>query len=330
MQERRHRERPADPAGHRGGGDDLAAAADGDGLLVVASTDVYADIAQAIGGDLVTTQAIISGTAADPHSYEATARDQLAVDDADLIILNGGGYDSFMDTLIEASGTGAPVISAVEVSGLLGDHDESDHDESDHDESDHEEDADPGSDHEDGDDHDHIEGFNEHVWYSFHAMEHLAEEIEQHLAELDPANAAAFEANAQAFIDGIGALEDRAAEIAATTAGTNALVTEPVPLYLLEELGFVNVTPDAFMEAVEEGSEISVGLLDEVIGLATGGTVGLLAYNEQTTGPETERVLEAADGAGVPVVSFSETLPAGQDYLSWMSANLEAVAAAVA
>ena len=94
-----------------GGGGEATGGA-GDGLLVVASTDVYADIAQAIGGDLVTTQAIISGTAADPHSYEATARDQLAVDDADLIILNGGGYDSFMDTLIEASGTGAPAPRA--------------------------------------------------------------------------------------------------------------------------------------------------------------------------------------------------------------------------
>ena len=35
---------------------------------------------------------------------------------ADLIIENGGGYDAFVDALIEASGSTAPVITAVEFS----------------------------------------------------------------------------------------------------------------------------------------------------------------------------------------------------------------------
>ncbi len=56
----------------------------------------------------------------------------------------------------------------------------------------------------------------------------------------------------------------------------------------------------------------------------------LLAYNEQTAGPETEQVLQAAEAAGVPVISFAETLPEGADYISWMSANLEAISAALA
>ncbi len=60
------------------------------------------------------------------------------------------------------------------------------------------------------------------------------------------------------------------------------------------------------------------------------GQVKLLAYNEQTSGPETERVLAAAKQAGIPVVPVTETLPKGKDYIGWMNANLDAVESALA
>ena len=303
-------------------------ATEDDGLLhIVASTNVYADIAATIGGDLVTTQAIIADSAADPHSYEATTRDQLAVADADLLILNGGGYDPFMETLIEASGATAPVITAVDVSGLLdADQAADDHSAETAAPDDHSAETAAPDAHEG---HDHVEGFNEHVWYDFAAMEQLAEEIAHELGALDPAGADTFDSNAATFVTALEGLQARQDSFAAAHAGLSALVTEPVPLYLLEGMGFVNVTPDAFTEAVEEGSEISVSVLDEVLQLIGGGTVAILGYNDQTTSPETERVLAAAETAAVPVVGFAETLPSGEDYVSWMTANIDAVEATV-
>ena len=102
-------------AGATLGSSGSSAAADGK-VQVVASTNVYGDIAAAIGGDRVDVTSIISSTAQDPHSYEASAEDQLTISRAGLIIENGGGYDSFMDSLIDATGTEAPVITAVEFS----------------------------------------------------------------------------------------------------------------------------------------------------------------------------------------------------------------------
>ena len=58
--------------------------------------------------------------------------------------------------------------------------------------------------------------------------------------------------------------------------------------------------------------------------------VRLLAYNGQTEGPQTESVKKAAEAAGVPVVDFTETVPEGKDYLQWMTANVEAMSAALA
>ncbi len=286
-------------------------------LQVVASTNVYGDIASAIGGDLVNVTSIITGANQDPHSYEASARDQLAIAEADLVILNGGGYDTFMETLVDASGTTAPVITAVDVSGLLEDGADDDHAEED------------SAEEEDHDGHDHIEGFNEHVWYDFHAMEDVAEGIADQLSALDSANAAAFEANADAFTAEIEALEARADELHTTLEGQGAAMTEPVPGYLLAAVGLDNLTPEAFTEAIEEGADVPPLALQETLDLFTGPSVVVLAYNSQTASPETERVREAAEAAGVPVLDFTETLPDGQTYVSWMTANLDSIAAAL-
>ena len=77
---------------------------------VVASTNVYADIARSIGGDRVDVTAILDDARKDPHEYEATARDRLAVSRADLVIENGGGYDSFLEPLLEERSASAIVF----------------------------------------------------------------------------------------------------------------------------------------------------------------------------------------------------------------------------
>ncbi|MDH6182401.1 zinc/manganese transport system substrate-binding protein [Microbacteriaceae bacterium SG_E_30_P1] len=285
------------------------AAPESDGPAVVASTNVYGNIASAVGGDLIEVSNIISRDDQDPHSFEASARDQLLVSEADLVILNGGGYDPFMEQLISGSDTTAPVLNAVELSGLLGDdHADDDHTEDDHAEEEHAED----------DGHDHIEGFNEHVWYSFPAMVNLTTEIAHELGEIDPDNAATYTSNADTFIGKLNELQAEADVLAESLAGKGAAMTEPVPGYLLDAVGLVNLTPPDFTEAIEEGADVPPLALQETLDLISSGSVVMLGYNEQTESPETERVEEAADAADIPVISFTETLPSGLDYITWM------------
>ncbi|MET0479738.1 MAG: zinc ABC transporter substrate-binding protein, partial [Mycetocola sp.] len=121
-----------------------------------------------------------------------------------------------------------------------------------------------------------------------------------------------------------------ASAIKADADGTGVVITEPVPLYLLEASGLVNLTPDAFSEAIEEGTDVSPSSLNDLLDLIGSGDVALLAYNEQTSSPETERVRDAAEKESVPVVSFAETLPDGKDYVSWMTDNIAAISDALA
>ncbi|WP_127473569.1 metal ABC transporter solute-binding protein, Zn/Mn family [Microbacterium sulfonylureivorans] len=302
----------------------------GDVISVVASTNVYGQIAEAIGGDLVEVTSIVSNESQDPHSFEASARDQLTVADADLIIENGGGYDAFIDALIDSSGSQAPVVTAVEHS-----HDWPEND-GHAEESDDEDDtageaaeaddaADSESDDHDHADHEHVEGFNEHVWYDPHTVAHLAEEIAEELAELSPENAAAFTANADAFVAEVEQLEASLAEIDANHAGAQVFLTEPVPAYLVAAAGLVNVTPDAFSEAVEEGQDVAPATLLESIALFEDDQVSVVITNAQTAGAETAQIVGEADGRGIPSIAFSETVPEGQTYISWMQANIEAL-----
>jgi zinc/manganese transport system substrate-binding protein len=293
--------------------------ATGDGTLgIVTSTNVYGNIMETVGGDAVTVTAIIDRPSQDPHSYEATARDKLAVSDADMVVLNGGGYDTFMEQLVDEAGIdSADVLNAVEISGLENDADADAHDDESHDD----ESGDHAGTH---DGHSHG-SFNEHVWYSPEAMGLLAEAAAERLATLDADNAEQFRANAASFNSGIEGLTADLAEDKAAAGGRDVAVTEPVPEYLFEAAGLHNVTPAAFTSAVEEGSDVPPAALKEMQELLSSRSVAFLAYNTQTASSQTETVRATAEDAGIPVLDFSETLPEGQDYLTWMGANVAAV-----
>ena len=296
--------------------DDDGGGSDGK-IHVVASTDVYGSILDTVGGDNVDVTALIDRPSQDPHSYEATARDRLAVSKADVVVLNGGGYDTFLEKL--AADEGIPsedILNAVEISGLEEDAD-GHADEQDH----------GGEEEEDGHSHDgHSHGsFNEHVWYSPEAMALLAEAAAERLSELDPGNANTFRGNAAGFAAGIEEINASLAELRQVSGGRDVALTEPVPDYLVEAAGLHNATPSDFTEAVEEGADVPPQVLRQMRDLVTGGSIAFLGYNEQTSTSQTEAVREAAEAVGVPVLDFSETLPEGQDYLQWMAANTDAM-----
>ncbi|MGW4490824.1 metal ABC transporter solute-binding protein, Zn/Mn family [Streptomyces sp. NPDC004376] len=265
-------------------------------VTVVASTNVYGDIARQIGGDKVDITSIISDPDQDPHSYEASTQNQLALSKAKLVIENGGGYDDFIDRMLKSSKSSAEVINAVDVSGKT---------------------APKG------------EELNEHVWYDFPTTAKIADRIAASLGKADPSDAATFTKNAEAFKEKLQPLEAKEAQIKKAHEGDGIAITEPVPLYLTGASGLVNKTTEDFSEAIEEGDDVSPKVLRDTLALFSGKKVQALVYNEQTSGAETEKVKAAADKAGIPVVPVTETLPKGKDYVGWMTSNVDALAHAL-
>lgn len=271
------------------------------GITIVASTNVWGDVAKSIGGDRVQVVSIIENFAQDPHSYEASARDQLAVNDADVIVANGGGYDPFMDALAKSAGNEDIVYAYV--SEELAKED-------------------------DGHNHDHSDG-NEHVWYDFHVVEDFASRLAGKLAALDPEYSTVYSDNLVVFQSEIEILEDRMAEVSGKYSGASFVASEPVANYLLIELGLKDLTPKSFSQAIEEELDVSPKDLLEIQNLLKAKAIDVFVVNPQTGSVQIDGLVELANQNGIAIVELSELLPAGARYFDWMDLNIANLEAAL-
>ena len=299
-------------------------AAEDSRVQVLSSTTVYANLAGEIGGDLVDSVSVIDSPSQDPHSYEATARDKLAVSKAQLVIGNGGGYDQFLDSL--AQDLHLPeqsVLRAVDHSPVPAASPEPEHEAHDHEEEHaHAHESEHG--HDDHSGHEHA-NYNEHVWYDLDSMRELVPEIANRLSAIRPENRAAFEANSARLDKELSGLESGVKTLRGEVQGRHFAMTEPVPFHLLEDLGMEDLTPAGFSEAIEGGAEVSPQALKKMTDLLAAGKIDVLAYNTQTASPQTERIRDFALKQNVPVVDFSETLPPNTGYTEWMAGNLKSI-----
>lgn len=259
---------------------------------VVASTNVWADIASAVAGPDAEVSAIISDPAADPHSHETSAAESAQISDAGLVVYNGGHYDEFMAKAIEGRDQRAVEAVAARDSEIAGD-------------------------------------TNEHIWYDMETVAQVAEQIGTALGELDPEHANGYADRAAQFaerLDAVTALTDRTA---AEHPDTPVLQTEPLAYYLLQDAGTVDRTPSDYQEAIEQETDPAPAAVAATRDLITGRQIEVLIYNVQTEDKVSEDLRAAAEAAGIPVVEVTETLPPGLDFVAWQTRNAQALADAV-
>jgi len=256
---------------------------------VVASTDVWGSVASAVTGDHATVTSIVSGTVADPHSFEASPADTAAITDASLVVFNGGDYDHWVEHVLEDH----PNVPTVDAFALL-----------------------PAS----------SQPANEHVFYDPATAKAVATQVADRLSAIDSANADTYRANADAFgakADEILTLER---SIGQEHPGVSVVATEPVAHYLLVNSGITDKTPEGFANAIEEDTDPSPADLAAMLDLINTRQVSALLYNPQTETAVTKQLQDAANRASIPVVTVTETLPEGTDYLTWQRQSAEQLA----
>jgi zinc/manganese transport system substrate-binding protein len=251
-------------------------------LAVVASTNVYGDIARQIGGSHVSVTSVLTDPNADPHLFEPGTANGLAVAQARVVIQNGLDYDSFMSRLERSAPSDNRTV--VTISDVLGIHGQ---------------DANP------------------HLWYDVPALPKIAAAIEQALAGADPGHASEYRSGLRAFVASLGPLQATVAKIRARAAGAPVAYTEPVPGYLIEAAGLRDRSLTSFTHPIEQGSEPPASAVSAMTSLATKHRIKVLFYNSQAVSPITQQVRAAAEGAGVPVVGVAETVPAGLTFQAW-------------
>jgi zinc/manganese transport system substrate-binding protein len=253
-------------------------------VRVFASTDVWACVVQAIGGPQVEVASAISRPGQDPHDYEATLRDKLAVSRAAIVIYNGGGYDDWAAQLSRSTPGERRVIDAVGASGV--------------DTSSRGAAAAPGQ-------------VNEHVFYDFAAVARVGGAVVSALSAADPAHRAAFRARAKHFDRDLRSLSNEAARIGAAHPGLTAVATEPIAGYLLQEIGIRDVTPPGYVEQSESDAGPSALVRQQTVDVIASGRAKLLVRDAQTEDQVSLRLEVAARTRHVPEVQIAETLPDG-------------------
>jgi len=292
---------------------------------IVATTNVWADITGQVAGEFFDVTALISDPSIDPHSYEASAREQLAISEADLFVVNGGGYDDFALTLGSATETEIfNVYDVLEATELEGGDEHAGESADEHAGESADEHAGESAD-EHGDEHAGEHDGSDHMWYSLHAVEQTAISLALKLGELQPENAQYFADNADAFVSEIAVLEQKLE----TLSGMDGHYFEAHPLaaMLFADLGFENLTPEGYAEAEEAGLEPSARILADSQALISSGQLQFLAVNAQGTSPVLESLKKLAEESGVPVLEFDELLPEGSNYQEWMESKLDSIAA---
>ncbi len=278
-------------------------------IKVVASTNVWASVIEIIGGDWVEVTAIIDSAAQDPHSYEATARDQLAIQDAELVIANGGGYDEFMDQLVSATDGDRIFLELVE-----GEHG---HTEDNHEATDAE--AAVVDTHE-----------NEHIWYDLHAVAEAAELIAEAINELRPEAFDDVNQNYDFFASELENLQLRVDSLRDRALGLGVIAVEGVGNLMLTDAGFENLTPQNLADAIEEEREVPLTAADEARTLIKNKLVVLLVTNTQVQDAVSADLVKMAESVGTPVVELSEVIPSEDlDYLDWMASVIDRLQQAI-
>ena len=251
-------------------------------ISVVAAENFYGDITRQLGAGHVSVTSILSDPNVDPHEYESSIDNGIAVSHAQLVIENGSGYDTWLDKLLSASPNPNRIVL---VGSDIANHKLTD---------------------------------NPHVWYGIDNVGTIAQSITAALEKLDNAHQADYENALASFQKSLVPIRQKLTEIKTKYGGTPVGLTETIYLYQTDPAGLKVLTPFDFEKAIAEGNDPPADTVLNANDQITKRQVKVLIYNVQTVTPVTTNLEDEARQNNIPIVPVSETMPAGQTYQSWM------------
>ena len=290
-----------------------AAELNGEPLQVIASTSIIGDVVAQVGGNAIALTTLMTA-GQDPHSYEPGAQTLTAVAQADVIFINGWNLEASLVHDLETIGEDVPVVAiSAHIEPLTsGEEDEDEH--------------------EDEEEHEHG-GSDPHVWFDIQNVVQWAENAAQVLAELDPANADVYQANATAYKAELADLEAYVQEqLASLPAENRVLVTNHdsfgyfAQAYDFEILG--TVVPGSSTIAEPSAADLTalIGTMEEH-GVCTIFTETTVSDSlSQTVAAE----LDECESVQVVPLYTGAVGPAGsgaESYIDMFRTNIEAIVA---
>lgn len=287
--------------------------ADEDTIKVVASTSIWADVAQEVIDSAqrqdvkIEVEPIVKGNGVDPHHFEPTAADIAKANEADVLIVGGGGYDSW---LYQAVKNQDEIIHALPLT--------------DHGKLDEEPDVVTAAEAKDIAKKEpskvtNIEG-NEHVWYDAAAIQKVATEVADLVNEANPEA----KASADPLLERVEDIKARVEKL----PKLNYAQTEPIADYIMKYTPALDVTPEGFRKATVSEGEPTAADLARFLEAIKEDKVDLLIYNPQTETDISSRIHKAAEERHIPIVEIGETPPEGTNFLDYYEQAVDHLEAA--
>ena len=265
-------------------------------LAVVAAEAVWGSIASQLGGQRVDVRSVIADPDIDPHDYEPTPSDARAIATANVVVVNGIGYDPWVNKLLSANPSADRVV--VNVGDLVG----------------------------------RREGDNPHQWYSPTVVDAVVAAIARAYVKVDPTHRADHERGRDAFeSSALGPYRAAIADIRARYAGTPVGASESIFAPMASALGLDLVTPAGFLDAISEGAEPTAGDKAVVDRQIATHAIEVFVFNRQNATPDVRRLVTAAGAKGIQVATVTETpAPRGATFQAWQTRQLADLRAALA
>jgi zinc/manganese transport system substrate-binding protein len=290
----------------------LAAPAWADGKLpVVASFSILGDMTQRVGGERIAVTTLV-GPDGDAHVYEPGPADAKAVAAARVLVVNGLGFEGWMDRLEQAAGfKGVEAVASADIAPLtMAETDEEGHDDHDH-------------------DHGH-DGVDPHAWQNVANAQAYVRNIAAALERADPEGAAVYRANAQAYLAKLDALDaEIRAAMTAIPAPQRVLATSHDAFgYFAAAYGVTVLAPQGMSTESEASAADVAGLIRQI------KADGVRAvFVENITNPRLLEQVSRETGAAIGGVLFSDALspPGGPaaTYVEMMRHNAGTIASAL-
>lgn len=256
-------------------------------IKIVAAENFWGSLMQQVGGKYVNVTSIVTDPNADPHEYESSAANARNIANANMVIVNGVGYDDWALRLISASNN--PNQTVLNVANLLGV----------------------------------VNGSNPHLWYNPTYVNETVKQMYLDLVSIDPAHAGYYAQQYANVTASLAQVDGRMTQIKHEFGGTKVASTESIFVYLANATGLDLISPPAYMEAVAEGNDPPAASVAQFQNQLESGNVTLLVYNEQTVTPLTQQMKQMATQYNVTIVGVTETIqPQDVPFQVWMNAEL--------
>jgi zinc/manganese transport system substrate-binding protein len=272
-------------------------------LKVIATFSILGDFVRNVGGDRVEVAALV-GPNGNAHVYAPSPADAKKVADANIVFVNGLGFEGWLERLVKASGTKAPIVVATK--GIK-----------------------PRERAGGGHDHDHGRA-DPHAWQSVGNAKIYVTNIRDALIAADPSGKATYDANAAAYLAKLDALEREVREtIARVPADRRRVITSHDSFgYFEGAYGVAFIAPQGVSTEAEASAKDVAAIITQIKKQKAAAV-----FLENVTDPRLVRQIASETGAKIGGTLYSDALTddtgGATTYIDLIRHNLKQLAGAL-